>query len=49
MPQWLSNQLMSAFQKKDRRQIRLLNDCWFYYRAKPEKAKDAKDTAGFIP
>ncbi|XID92952.1 cortex morphogenetic protein CmpA [Paenibacillaceae bacterium WGS1546] len=49
MPQWLCNQLMSAFQKKDRRQIRLLNDCWFYYRAKPEKAKDVTDTAGFIP
>jgi hypothetical protein len=38
---------MSAFQKKDRRQIRLLNDCWFYYRTKPEKTKETKDTAGF--
>ncbi|QMV43292.1 cortex morphogenetic protein CmpA [Cohnella cholangitidis] len=49
MPQWLCNQLMSAFQKKDRRQIRLLNDCWFYYRAKPDKAKDSKDTLGINP
>jgi hypothetical protein len=48
MPQWLSNQLMRAFQKKDRRQIRLLNDCWYYYRAKPDKAKDTAD-AGSIP
>ncbi|WP_152395058.1 cortex morphogenetic protein CmpA [Paenibacillus guangzhouensis] len=31
MPQWLCNQLMKAFHKKDRRQIKLLNDCWFFY------------------
>lgn len=35
MPQWLSIQLMKAFQKKDRRQIKLLNECWFFYRTKP--------------
>ncbi|MBD8501098.1 MULTISPECIES: cortex morphogenetic protein CmpA [Paenibacillus] len=35
MPQWLCNQLMKAYQKKDRRQIKLLNDCWFFYRSKP--------------
>lgn len=34
MPQWLCNQLMRAFLKKDRRQIRLLNDCWYFYRNK---------------
>lgn len=34
VPQWLCNQLMSAFLKKDRRQIRLLNDCWYFYRTK---------------
>ncbi|WP_156889711.1 cortex morphogenetic protein CmpA [Paenibacillus harenae] len=34
MPQWLCNQLMRAFQKKDRRQIKLLNDCWYFYRNK---------------
>ncbi|MFX3632136.1 MAG: cortex morphogenetic protein CmpA [Candidatus Pristimantibacillus sp.] len=32
MPQWLCNQMMSAFQKKDRRQIKLLNECWYFYR-----------------
>lgn len=32
MPQWLSSQLLRAFQRKDRRQIRYLNDCWFFYR-----------------
>ena len=37
MPQWLCNQLMRAFLKKDSRQIRLLNNCWFYYRSKPRK------------
>lgn len=34
MPQWLCNQLIHAFQKKDRRQIKLLNDCWYFYRNK---------------
>ncbi|MEB3103769.1 cortex morphogenetic protein CmpA [Ferviditalea candida] len=32
MPSWLRHQLSRAFQNKDRRQIRLLNDCWFFYR-----------------
>lgn len=31
MPKWLCNQIMLAFYKKDRRQVRLLNDCWFFY------------------
>jgi hypothetical protein len=31
MPQWLFNQLMRAFQSKNRRQIRILNDSWFFY------------------
>jgi len=31
MPQWLTNQLSRAFLSKDRKQIKLLNDCWFYY------------------
>ncbi|WMT39963.1 cortex morphogenetic protein CmpA [Paenibacillus sp. D2_2] len=31
MPTWLSNQIMRAFHNRDRRQIRLLNDCWFFY------------------
>jgi len=34
MPQWLCNQLMRAFQLRDRRQIRLLNECWYFYRTK---------------
>jgi hypothetical protein len=34
MPQWLCHQLERAFMKKDRRQIRLLNDCWYFYRTK---------------
>ncbi|MEC0092739.1 cortex morphogenetic protein CmpA [Paenibacillus macquariensis] len=36
MPQWLSNQLMRAFIKRDRRQIKLLNECWFFYHNTPE-------------
>lgn len=31
LPNWLSHQIMRAFHKRDRRQIRLLNDCWFFY------------------
>ncbi len=32
LPQWLRQQLMKAYLKKDRRQIKLLNECWFFYR-----------------
>jgi hypothetical protein len=49
MPQWLSNQLMRAFQKKDCRQIRLLNDCWFYYRSNPDPGKKSAGDASFHP
>ncbi|MBB3108504.1 hypothetical protein FHS18_000532 [Paenibacillus phyllosphaerae] len=41
MPQWLCNQLMRAFLKKDRRQIRLLNDCWYFYRTKQRSDDDS--------
>ena len=34
MPIWLQNQLMRAFQRKDLRNLRMLNDCWFFYRVK---------------
>ncbi|HEX7055686.1 MAG TPA: cortex morphogenetic protein CmpA [Bacilli bacterium] len=34
MPVWLCQQLARAFRNKDRRQIRLLNECWFFYRSK---------------
>ncbi|MBJ9991570.1 cortex morphogenetic protein CmpA [Paenibacillus cellulositrophicus] len=42
MPQWLCNQLRKAFHKKDRRQIKLLNECWFFYRNAPEENSDAR-------
>ncbi|MCM3748294.1 cortex morphogenetic protein CmpA [Paenibacillus pasadenensis] len=45
MPQWLSNQLKRAFQQKDLRQVRLLNDCWFYYRNK-QQANQETQSAG---
>jgi len=41
MPQWLCNQLMRAFLKRDRRQIRLLNDCWYFYRTKQYSGEDS--------
>ncbi|WP_148302520.1 cortex morphogenetic protein CmpA [Caldalkalibacillus mannanilyticus] len=31
MPDWLTRQLRRAFRKKDRRQICILNDCWYLY------------------
>jgi hypothetical protein len=36
LPQWLCQQLMKAYFKKDRRQIKLLNECWFFYRNSAE-------------
>ncbi|QAY68162.1 cortex morphogenetic protein CmpA [Paenibacillus protaetiae] len=42
MPQWLCNQLMRAFQKKDSRQIKLLNDCWYFYRSKQNHGESEK-------
>ncbi|WP_270165165.1 cortex morphogenetic protein CmpA [Paenibacillus sp. SYP-B4298] len=47
MPQWLCNQLMRAYSKKDRRQIRLLNDCWFFYRNRSEAGKHS--SASLLP
>ncbi|ADU28637.1 cortex morphogenetic protein CmpA [Evansella cellulosilytica] len=32
MPSWLQRQLKEAYQQKDMRQVRLLNQCWFYYK-----------------
>ncbi|WML58061.1 cortex morphogenetic protein CmpA [Neobacillus sp. PS2-9] len=34
MPNWLQNQMKRAFYEKDRYQIKLLNQCWFFYRKK---------------
>ncbi|QHE50851.1 MULTISPECIES: cortex morphogenetic protein CmpA [Pontibacillus] len=34
MPSWLKNQLMRAYLNKDLYQIRILNQCWYFYRKK---------------
>lgn len=31
MPKWLIKQLEQAFLYKNRREIRMLNQCWFMY------------------
>ncbi|MBO8157355.1 MAG: cortex morphogenetic protein CmpA [Bacillaceae bacterium] len=31
MPKWLKNQMKSAFRSKNLYQIKLLNQCWFFY------------------
>ena len=38
MPRWLRNQLRSAYNRKDVRLIRLLNDCWYFYRKQHSEA-----------
>jgi hypothetical protein len=40
MPRWLRNQLRNAYLDKDTRLIRLLNDCWFFYRKQPDSEED---------
>ncbi|MTH55158.1 cortex morphogenetic protein CmpA [Bacillus mangrovi] len=34
MPSWLKNQMMRAYLEKNSYQIRLLNQCWYFYRKK---------------
>ncbi|MEK4631009.1 cortex morphogenetic protein CmpA [Bacillus amyloliquefaciens] len=34
MPNWLMKQMQKAFLKKDNYQIKLLNQCWYFYRKK---------------
>lgn len=41
MPHWLQKQLKRAFIGKDRRQIRLLNDCWFLYMQKTKNQRSS--------
>jgi hypothetical protein len=31
MPMWLQKQMRRAYSEKDRAQIKLLNQCWFFY------------------
>ncbi|WCK54995.1 cortex morphogenetic protein CmpA [Aneurinibacillus sp. Ricciae_BoGa-3] len=37
MPHWLQRQIMKAFLARNRRQVLLLNDCWFLYLEKQGK------------
>ncbi|MFC0523694.1 cortex morphogenetic protein CmpA [Pontibacillus salicampi] len=34
MPGWLKNQLMRAYLEKNTYQIKMLNQCWYFYRKK---------------
>lgn len=34
MPNWLQNQIKKAFYEKNSYQVKLLNQCWYYYRRK---------------
>jgi hypothetical protein len=48
MPQWLRNQLRKAFHGKNRRQVRLLNECWFLYQSNEQKKRQAENTNQMI-
>ncbi|WP_155995011.1 cortex morphogenetic protein CmpA [Tuberibacillus calidus] len=39
MPAWFKKQLRSAYLNKDRYQIKLLNQCWFFYKNRYERAE----------
>ncbi|MFD0769481.1 cortex morphogenetic protein CmpA [Bacillus sp. CGMCC 1.60114] len=32
MPAWLRKQMRRAYYEKNRYQIKLLNECWFFYK-----------------
>ncbi|WP_409296569.1 cortex morphogenetic protein CmpA [Peribacillus sp. SCS-26] len=32
MPKWFQNQIRKAFYEKNFYQVKLLNQCWFFYR-----------------
>ncbi|MGP4074035.1 cortex morphogenetic protein CmpA [Piscibacillus sp. B03] len=34
MPKWFKRQMLNAYANKDIRQIKLLNQCWFFYHSK---------------
>ncbi|MGA3882138.1 cortex morphogenetic protein CmpA [Bacillus pumilus] len=34
MPNWLKNQMQKAFFEKNHYQIKLLHQCWYFYRKK---------------
>lgn len=34
MPSWFKKQMQRAYLEKDRYQIKMLNQCWFFYRKK---------------
>jgi len=34
MPNWLKNQLSQAFLTKNVNQLKVLNQCWFFYKRK---------------
>jgi hypothetical protein len=36
MPEWLQNKLKNAFREKNKQQICLLNQCWYYYHQRYE-------------
>ncbi|WP_340372615.1 cortex morphogenetic protein CmpA [Peribacillus sp. FSL E2-0218] len=34
MPNWFQNQIRKAFYEKDYHQVKMLNQCWFFYQRK---------------
>ncbi|MGL4521751.1 MAG: cortex morphogenetic protein CmpA [Bacilli bacterium] len=46
MPTWLKKQLQKAFVEKNTTQIRILNQCWYFYRTKVlnEESSEIKES-----
>ncbi|RQW18432.1 MULTISPECIES: cortex morphogenetic protein CmpA [Shouchella] len=44
MPTWLQNQLKKAYSEKNRHQVKVLNQCWFYYRSTVQSRFNNKKT-----
>jgi hypothetical protein len=50
MPNWLKNQMQKAFLEKNRYQIKILNQCWFFYLKKIIKrnVKDSEESSSAL-
>ncbi|ENH96401.1 hypothetical protein J416_11195 [Gracilibacillus halophilus YIM-C55.5] len=49
MPTWLINQLTDAYLKKDIYQIKVLNQCWFFYQSLYKRTPASKNKTNRMP
>lgn len=48
MPVWFKRQLQQAYLQKDRYQIKLLNQCWFFYKENTAPKGSAYDGCNIV-